>query len=231
MGAAQRALSNGSHDSSREHLHPDHPQSGGAPRSRRRGIPRPRTTRAPLVARRLGGPVLGTAPVGGLAMGDRRRGPGTRHHRRRPHRPRTSHRPGRLGAAAGPGVPHGAGAVVRAGVGTGRPGPHAPPGGLHLVQPPVGAHRPHHPRLRRLFAEGTVGDHRRPRPQLPRDVAGSGRDRRPVHDRGDLAAAVAGAAALRVLAPSTSTATSAQVSPCHTSCGQGRSSSPRVPPP
>ena len=66
---------------------------------------------------------------------ERRRHPGPHVGLRRPDVGRSAHRPDRLRAAAHPGVPHGARAVGRAGLGAGRARPHPPAGRLHVVQP------------------------------------------------------------------------------------------------
>ena len=90
------------------------------------GIPEPcGPDRAALVARRVGVRLLARRCCGHRPVGRRRRRPGPRLARRRAHQRRPAHRSGRLGAAADPGVPHGAGAVVRAGLGPGRARPHA----------------------------------------------------------------------------------------------------------
>ena len=100
-----------------------------------------------LVAGRLDRRLLGRAALRRRPLGGRWRRPGPGLARRAPWtRHGSAHRPDRLGAAARPGLPHGPHPVVRAGLGSGPAGPHPSARGVHLVQPAVGAHRPHHPR-------------------------------------------------------------------------------------
>ena len=119
-----------------------------------------------------------------------------------PHQHRAAHRPGRLGPAAGPGVPHGARAVVRAGLGPGRAGAHPPARsgsrrstccGRTSCSSPSGMPRPP-----RLGLWGTIVDFV---VQLPRDAAGRGRHGRALPGRRHLGAQGPAPAALRVVAP------------------------------
>ena len=203
-GRAQESPRGCAHDDQQPALHrgPRHARPGGPGRRHRHGTagPAPRPG-APVVARRqrrrgLVRPARGDGPVG---RGGRH--PAADLGLRRAAVDRAAHRPHRLGAAADPGVPHGARAVGRAGVGAGRARPHPPVGRLHLVHLDAGAHRAHHARLRRGLQPGAVGHDRRLRRQLPRHAARRRRHRGPGHGGRDVGEEGPPPAALRVVAP------------------------------
>ena len=142
-------------------------------RRRRHGAARPAPRPgAAVVARRQRRGRLAGAARGDGPVGEGRRHPGPHLGLRRPDVDRPAHRPDRVGAAAHPGVPHGARAVGRAGLGPGRARPHPPPGRLHVVQPDARRTSCSSPSAtRRPPSEGIVRHLRRPRAQLPGHAA------------------------------------------------------------
>ena len=138
----------------------------------------------------------------------------------------------RLGAAARPGRPHGASPVRASRPGAGRPRADAPARRVHVVQPPVGAHRPHRPSG---YAAGT----RRAR-GAPSSTSSSTTPGMLLAVAGTVALAMVvvtsvkkarAQAALRVVAPAAPVrATSAPDSPSRTSSGPARTSSRTSPP-
>lgn len=203
MAVAQPPLRIGPEGGARDHRRP-HPSR---PDGRARAPPpggtpaHPRRDRAPVVARRVGHCPVGRAAVGHRTLGAGRRPRGARLPGRTAHQHRPPDRAHRLGSAAGAGAPHGQGPVAGAGLGAGRPRPAPPHRGVHLVQPDVGAHRAHRPRVRRSLTAGPVGHHRRPRPRVPGDAPRRRWHRRPVPGGGDVGEEGPGEAALRVVAP------------------------------